>query len=126
MKLEYLPSDAADSPLVRLYAFTPTEAGQFHRAVSALAAGTIQRIDVHALPYVEAIGDCRLTLVRRDWDQAMIRISSHAEFACGFTPGTWDNIAGLIEPFTQHASGMQWLTQAPGEAALLISATGQW
>jgi hypothetical protein len=126
MKLEYLPSGAADSPLVRLYAFTTIDAGHFHRAVGALASGEIRRVEVHALPYVESVAGCRLTLCRRDWDQAVTRTSEQAEFECGFTGGTWNNVAGLIQPFTREATGSQWLAESPGEAALLLSSSGQW
>jgi hypothetical protein len=38
----------------------------------------------------------------------------------------WDNVAGLIEPFEHSAGGFQWLAGVPGEAALLLSASGQW
>jgi hypothetical protein len=28
-------------------------------------------------------------------------------FQCGFTTGTWDNILGLIQPFTEVVDGYQ-------------------
>jgi hypothetical protein len=122
MKLESLP----EGPLVRLFAFTPDEAGRLHECLVALSTGEADRVAVHELPYVEAVGGSRLTLRVNPWDQAMVRGASAVEFECGFTRGTWDNVAFLIEPFAGEASGYQWLARGPGEADLLISVDGDW
>jgi hypothetical protein len=126
MKLEYLAAGSLDCPLIRLYDFTPAEAEQLHAAVAALASGTTERVEVHQMPFVESLAGCRLVLVRRAWDQAVVCGDKSAGFECGFTATTWDNVAGLIEPFAESASGFQWLAGVPGEAAVLLSASGQW
>ncbi len=128
MKLEYLVDGSPDCPLIRLYDFTPVEAGQLLTAVAALASGAGDHVKIHELPVVEPVGECRLTLVRRSWDQAIIRGCGPCEFECGFTTGTWDNVAGLVEPFAEGVGGFQWLAGVPGEAAFLLSASasGQW
>ena len=48
-----------------------------------------------------------------------------AAFECGFAVGTWGNVAGLVRPFGEGAGGFQWLARSPGEAALLLSVSGQ-
>jgi len=126
MKLEYLTDGSPDCPLLRLYDFKPAEAGRLHAAVASLASGITARVEVHRLPFVEPIAGCRLTFVRRGWDQAVVRGAAQGEFECGFTADTWENVAGLVEPFANGPSGFQWLAGTPGEAALLLSATGQW
>jgi len=128
MKLEYLPYGSPDCPLIRLYDFTTAEAVQLHRDVHALASGAAERFDVHRLPFVESVGGCQLAFVRQSWDGAIVRGRGSCEFECRFTAGTWDNVAGLLEPFTEGAGGFQWLAGVPGEAALLLSAfaSGQW
>ena len=106
MKLDYLADGSPDRPLLRLYDFTPAEAGQLLAAVAGLASGAAERVEVHRLPFVEPLGGCRLSLVRRPWDQAVVRVSPSA-FECGFTAGTWENVAGLIGPrarWVQRAS----------------------
>ena len=125
MKLDYLADGSPDCPLLRLYDFTSVEAGQLLTAVSELATGMTDRVEVHRLAFVEPVGGCQLFLVRSSRDQAVARVGP-LEFACGFTAGTWDNVAGLIEPFTASAGGFQWLTGSSGEASLLLSASGQW
>ena len=126
MTLDYLANGSPDCPLLRLYAFTPAEARQLRDAVTTLATGTAKRVEVHRLPFVEAIGGCRLTLVVQRWDGAVVRRGEPAEFECGFTAGTWENVEYLIEPFEQEANGFQWLAGVPGEAQLLLSVSGGW
>jgi hypothetical protein len=126
MKLDYLPDGSPDCPLVRLYDFTPAEAGQLQRVLADLAAGRTSRIDVHCLPFVETVGGCRLVLVAQASDGAVYHRAWPTEFECGFLPDTWDNLAGLIEPFVAGSSGFQWLARTPGEVDLLLSADGRW
>jgi hypothetical protein len=126
MKLEYLATGWSDCPLIRLCDFTRIEAGQFHAVLTDLATGTTERVEVQLLPFVEVVEQCRLALIRRGWDQAVIRTNRFAEFECGFTAETWENVADLVEPFAQGAGGFQWLATTPGEAALLLSASGEW
>jgi hypothetical protein len=125
MKLEYLADGSPDCPLLRLYDFTPAEAGQLLAVVAGLASGEDKRVEVDRLSFVEAIGGCRLALVCKSWDQAVLWVGPLA-FECGFTAGTWDNVAGLVEPFAESAGGFQWLAGSPGEASMLLSASGQW
>ena len=126
MKLEYLADGSPDCPLDRLYDYTPAAAGQFLAAVAGQAYGSAERVEVHRLPFVEPVGGCRLTLARRSCDRAVTRGDEPAEFECGFTAGTWENVAGLVEPFAESVGGFQWLAGAPGEAGLLLSASGGW
>ncbi len=125
MKLEYLADGSPDCPLIRLYDFTPAEAGQLLANVAELASGVTNRVEVHQLPFVEPIRECRLALVRKDWDQAVVKVGS-SNFECGLTAGTWDNVVGRIEPFAASGRGYQWLAGTPGEASVLLSPSGQW
>lgn len=125
MKLEYLPDGSPDCPLIRLYDFTPAEVRQLRLAIAGLATGATQSVAVHELPIVEPIRGCRLTLVRQKWDGAVVERGPN-QFECGFTADTWDNVAGLIEPFVDCSTGYHWLAGVPGEASLLISADGLW
>lgn len=126
MKLEILTRGPRDRPLVRLYAFTPTEAQRFQTDLAALASGRVDSVAVHDLPFIEAIDASRLFLRVKSWDQSLVRGTLPGEFECGFTRETWHHAAGLVEPFLESASGFQWLAGAPGEASLLLSVDGQW
>ena len=65
-----------------------------------------------------------LALIRRSRDQAVVRVGP-SNFECGFTARTWDNVAGLVEPFCKDLKGYQWLVRSPGDADVLMSASGQ-
>jgi hypothetical protein len=125
VRLEYLPDGSPDCPLIRLFAFTPAEVAALGASVAEMAAGRADQVAVHELPGVIAVGGCELVLRVRGWDQAVVRVGPVA-FECGFTAGTWDNLVGLIEPFVASANGYQWFARVPGEASLLLSASGQW
>jgi hypothetical protein len=125
MKLDFLADRSPECPLLRLYDFTPTEARYLLAALAAVAKEVTDRVEVHMLPFVEPVGGCRLSFVRGTTDRGVTQIAS-LDFVCEYTVGTWDNVVGLIRPFEDSSSGFQWLAGLPGEASLLLSASGQW
>jgi hypothetical protein len=125
VRLECLPDAVTGRPLIRLFDFSPAAAGGLAEAIARLAAGCVECVSVHTLPGVEALGGCRLVLRREGWDHSVTRVGP-AAFECAFTPETWDNVAGLVEPFAAGAGGHQWLAGIPGEADLLLSPSGMW
>ena len=125
MKFDCLTDVSLPFPLLRLYDFSPAEAGQLQASMIALGCGAEQRIQLHGQPFVVPIGECELTLIRRAWDQGVLQKDA-LKFECGFTEGRWEDIAGLIEPFAEGCGGFQWLAGSCGEPALLLSATGCW
>jgi hypothetical protein len=125
MKLEYLSNSEADESIIRLFEFTPAEVSKLAFRLTELANERETEVQVHALSGISTINKCELTLRLTKGDQGLIDIQPSI-FACGFTANTWDNIAGLVEPFTQAARGFQWLVDSPGEARLLLSSDGHW
>lgn len=125
MRLEFLTDGSPDCPLIRVFDFTSAEAVRMGKVVADLATGRAERIEVHQLPGVIPKGGCELVLCVRGWDQGVVRIGP-TSFECGLTVGTWDNVAGLVEPFMTDASGYQWLARQSGGMSLLLSPSGQW
>ena len=122
MRLEFLQGaepETGGAGVIRLGHFSPEEAVLLQALLANLASGAVSEVAVHELPFVEAAGGCRLTLRVLSWDQAVHFKSKPYDFECGFTTGTWDNVAGLVEPFTHRAAGFQWL--AGGEAQLVLT-----
>jgi hypothetical protein len=126
VKLEYLPEGSLDCPLIRIYDFSAAEIKRLHEAVRALAERKADRVAIDELPGVELVGGCRLMLCIETWDQAVCRVGASSDFVCSFRQITWENVAGLIEPFVDGAGGFQWLAGIPGEASLLLSSDGSW
>jgi len=125
MQLECLANGSPVCPLIRLFDFSPAEAAQLEAVIKNLAAGFNERSAVHELPWIVPISGCELLLLRRSWDQAVVQVGPSA-FECGFTAATWDNVAGLVEPFAEGGTGYQRLAGIPGEASLLLSVSGEW
>jgi hypothetical protein len=126
MKLEYLEAGSPDCPLIRLYDFTSEEAARLHAALTSLAAGAVQRVLVHDLTGVKVIGNCRLVLVVGWRDQGIVPRAAPADFEYALTAATWDNVAGLVEPFGNGSTGFQWLPAESGDAGVLLSPDGRW
>jgi hypothetical protein len=125
MKLEYLASSSSDCPLIRLFDFTRAEAAELCSIVAKRASGELEEVAIDELPFVTAIEGCRLTLVASAWDAGVVQ-EPDGSFSCRLSPATWDNVAALIEPFANDATGYQWLVGMPGDAAILLSVNGQW
>jgi hypothetical protein len=125
MKLEFLPDGSDDCPLVRVYDFSPDEVDRLCAALSALASGEQQSSAVHALPGCEAVSGCRLVLRCGSKDKGLVQLPALAAFECVLTAGSWDNVAGLIEPFLGGGGGHQWVVTS-GDAKWLVSTDGRW
>ena len=125
MKLEYLPDGSDDCPLVRMYDFVPTEVAGVLASVSKLIYGTSQQIALHKLPGVEAVGECRLFISSGLKDQGLLQLAAPAAFECILSKDGWEDVAGLIEPFSEGIVGYQWLSVI-GDAKWLFSLNGTW
>jgi hypothetical protein len=125
MKLEHLSDGSPECPLIRLHAFVPAEVRQLLAALQELASGAARQVELHGLPFIEAVAGCQLTLRVADWDQGMLRDAESA-FHCALTRGGWEDVAGLLEPFAEGVDGYQWLSPAGSEVGWLISVCGEW
>lgn len=125
MKLEYLSSSSADTPLIRLFHFDKAEASQLQSIFASLATRPCDVIDLTELPFIEPVHDCRLSLTVGDRDLGVEKIQEPATFVWSLTPESWDNVAGLVEPFAStNSTGFQWLNEQG--VALVLSVDGGW
>lgn len=131
MRLEALAVGSSYCPLIRLYQFSAADISALQAACIQLSGGIIDRFDLSAQPWIDAVGGCRLTLAAESWDRGVIAdtATDAADFTGGFhwflRRGTWDNVAALLEPFLTSRDGFQWLEQA-GDIGVLISRGGTW
>jgi hypothetical protein len=125
MRLEFLSDGSDDCPLIRLYAFDCTEVARLFADLSALASREQESIAVHDLPGVESIAECRLFLRTGARDRGVVQLPGPKSFECALTPESWDNVAGLAEPFLNGNGGHQWLVTW-GDAKWLLSTDGHW
>jgi len=129
MKIEFLESGSADCPLIRIFGDKPEVCQQLRQAFEQLAIGSVGEVSLTDLPGIEPLGGCCLIAQAGRRDRGIIRNGQNT-FCWMLTPATWDNVAGLIEPFCRTGTdGYQWLDDVPaGEANVLISTlrSGCW
>jgi hypothetical protein len=127
MKVEFLESGSEDCPLIRIYGANPDACRRVRGVFEQLAHGDVEEASLTDLPGIEPLGSCRLIAQAGRRDRGVVRSGGNA-FEWVLTPATWDNIAGLIEPFCRSSvGGYQWLEQAPAsEVRVLISTDGCW
>ena len=127
MRLEYLPHGGADCPLVRLYDFDTSEAAQLREVAYRLSNWSVDTIPIHDLPFVEPVDSCRLTARVTKRNHGVSVLLAPSTLVCALSQCSWDNVAGLIEPFcipgAEH--GHQWLDES-SDISLLLSPSGGW
>jgi hypothetical protein len=125
VKLEYIHGGSKDRPLIRLYEFSTAEIASLRALLQSLARGSLTSVALHELEGVKAIRSCQVTLRLGRRDEGM-RADKTDHFECVLTSMKWDNIMGLLEPFSQsNSTGFQWLDTG-GPISLLISRDGRW
>ena len=116
MRTRYFQDGAPECPLVALVDFHPKE-------IAGLQADILQLVEGKSSG-VTLDGEVELMLQISERDLGVQTRDSL--FRCILRAETWENIIGLLEPFTEpEQSGFQWLHES-GDIRLLISNTGEW
>jgi hypothetical protein len=97
MKLEYLNATSRGR-IIALYDFNTSEANQLRQVFADLASGAVTSVEVHAMPFIESVNDCRMTLQSGKRDVGIVAVGLNT-FECTLRPLIWDNNEGLTQPF---------------------------
>jgi hypothetical protein len=129
MKIEYVENGSDDCPLIRIYGPEPAVCQQLWQVFESLAQGHVEAVSLTELPGMEPVAGCCLIAQVGQRDRGVLRQGGNA-FSWLLTPATWDNVAGLIQPFCGSEAGeFHWLDQVPAsEARILLSTSpfGCW
>jgi len=127
LKLQFLPDGSQDCPLICISGADLTAFKLLRDAIEQLSNGTIRETSIDRFPGIVAVEDCRVSAIATTWDQGVIKLGETNTFEWRLTPDTWDNVAGLLEPFCRDNSrpGFQWLESA-GDVRVLATSTGEW
>jgi hypothetical protein len=125
LTLEFLADGSPDCPLVLLHGKAPHVVRDLAAALGGLARGDLE---LETFPGIEAVGGCRVTarVTRRDLG---IRQVGPTAFAWELSTSGWDQVAGLLEPFSEPTSsdGFQWLeAKKPQGISFIISSARHW
>lgn len=132
MRMEYLHEGSPDCPLIRLYDFDSVEIERLCDLFRSLSAGDSCGAGLHEQPYIEAVGECRLTLRVGNRDQRIVP-SGRSCFEWILTAAGWEWVWELASSFADQGCSAkpggnyywQWLNR-DGNVSLLLSQTGQW
>ena len=115
MTLEYFEDGDRGLPLLVLHGGDISERAELHRIFQALAAGTTRLVRLHELPFLNNPGGLTFTAASSDVDFGVEQDKSNSTFQWKRSLESWDQIAGLMEPFVVEAGGgFQYLNAAEG------------
>jgi len=125
MNLTYIEKGSLNCPLIVLSDFTENEILSLKQAIRELADGGLSVFELRGLPDQESGQAVCLMLISASKSRGVV--GSSPAFTCELTPPGWDNVEGLLEPFSSGGDvpGFQWLDET-GEISLLISHSGKW
>ena len=97
----FVGEDAQDAPLISVRNLTPLGASQIVAAVRPLSLGSGSAVDLSELSAFasENIGKFSARVGSRDSGLRSVP-GTENDFECALTPSTWDEVVGLLEPFT--------------------------
>jgi len=124
MDIEYF----SETSVLLIYGHEPKIVSGFREQGVALADERILSFAVHELPGFRSIGSCQLFATRFDTDEGITLLQEPKTFECRLRPVTWNNISGLLEPFTDgsyFAATHQYLDHS-GKIQLIISGGRGW
>src|SRR5215204_908367 len=119
MKLDFLKQGADDCPMVRLYDFHSSDVQRLIEAFEALATTSLQQASLEDVCPVESVDGTHLRFTRGERDRGVVRQGA-SDSEVILTGPSWEQVAGLAEPFCKSPSGCQWLTPRAGKIRLLL------
>ena len=127
LELQFLPDGSPDCPLIRLSGADSSTFAHLHDVIAQLSLGTIREVSIDRVPGIISIDACRVSGIPAKWDQGVIPTDNANEFEWRLTANTWDNVAGLLEPFCvgESKDGFQWIGSA-GDIRVLVTRDGKW
>jgi hypothetical protein len=122
---------AQGAPLIIARNLTPIGASQIAAALRPLSLGTASAVDLSQLSDFasENIGTFSASVAARDYGLRSVP-KTESDFECALKPSTWDEVIGLLEPFTSAPKGRTDHAHAylskHGPVTWLVSTDSAW
>jgi hypothetical protein len=129
MNIEYFSGTATNQPVVLIYGREPTGFVLLRRAARELTNGLARRVAIHDLPGFEPVEGCELFFSLGARDLGLHPISPPNSFDCEVGSIWWENIEGLLEPFTRPLERVRFQSLTYGFSSpvdLVVSTSRQW
>jgi len=127
----FVGEEAHGAPLIIVRNLTPLGASQMAAAIRPLSLGTASAVDLSQLSAFasENVGTFAARAAARDYGLRPVQ-GTESDFECALKPNAWDEVIGLLEPFTTETEGSAshahaYLSQH-GPIAWLVSTDSAW
>jgi hypothetical protein len=123
--------EAQDAPLIIVRNLSPLGASQIAEAIRPLSLGTASTVDLSELSAFasENVGTFAAIAAARDYGLRPVE-GTENDFECALRPSTWEEVIGLLEPFTtepeDNASHAHAYLSQHGPIAWLVSTDSAW
>jgi hypothetical protein len=126
--IEFFPDTGQGYDVVLLHGHDPEAVVRLREQVASLATQRVKRVAIHEIPGFESVADCRLFFSAARWDWNTRRLRAKNAFECSLHPVSWEDVFGLLEPFTEPISlgGFQWLNTGVWGVSIIISGARGW
>jgi hypothetical protein len=127
IRIEFFP-DAEKKGLILLHGDEPQAVARLRAQVASLAANQVKRVAIHEIPGFVPIEGCRLFFSVSHSDCGTYQLSPGNEFECELDPVGWENVFGMLEPFTRpkDRDGFQWVDSSYWGISIIISTFRGW
>jgi hypothetical protein len=125
MQLEFLADGADECPLLRFYRWSDGEVTLLREAAEQLATGASRSIEVHRLPFIEAVSGITFRWVADPWDRGVLLPQDRRSFVMQLPSELWADVVEIIRPFERDVFGFNWLLSVT-EVEVLLSLGGEW
>lgn len=125
MILEFLADGADECPLLRFYRWGDGEVALLREAAERLASCSVRSIEIHRMPFIDAVGGISFTWVADALDHGVLLPPGKRDFVMQIPPERWSDVVETIRPFERNALGFNWLLPVT-DVQVLISCSGQW
>ena len=95
--------------------------GALAEMLRSLAAGTLDGLALHDLPFVEIHHGVHLTATRSSHDRGTRRADAGNAFLWERTPGGWQDAAEKLDVLTQHEEGHHYLDADEDQVVVQVS-----
>lgn len=128
MEVEYIPDGSQHCPLIILSPSDPTKAEQLYNAIHSAILSTGETLDIHTLPFISPVNDCRLSAQMSDEDIGAVLIEkTKNHFTWKLTRQSWEFSLELLQRFTEpDCSGYQYFDDTLAVSVIISTYYRQW
>ena len=131
MRLEYFANGCQDCPLILIYGAEETRALSLSQALSQIATGAANFVDVQVMANFDTVNGCNLRIQNSKHEANGVQMTEENSFIWALTADECEDKIGLLEPFSKRtdddtAKHRHQFMELNGEIKVIFSTDRQW